>query len=112
MRRGGNAAATDYAVRFILEYYLADVDNQFPTPPLTYAMTKTWNAAGSRQWYHFIAGNATALDMTGKKLSSVLKCRLYRDNTVANNLADKVAMLYVDFHYEVDAIGSNQEYIK
>lgn len=60
----------------------------------------------------YTAGNATALDMTGKTLSSVLKCRLYRDNTIANNLADKVAMLYVDFHYEVDAIGSAQEYIK
>jgi hypothetical protein len=98
------------AAQFILEYYFANVGEQFPASPSTYTMTKTW--AVDQQWYHLIAGNATALTSTGKTLSSILKCRLYRDNTVSNNLAGKVAFLYFDIHYEVDGFGSDGEYEK
>lgn len=98
------------ACQFIMEYYFANVGDVYPTPPLTYTMTKTWS--GSQQWYHLIALNATPITTTLKTISSVMKCRLYRDNTVSNNLAGKVALLYIDFHYEVDSFGSSQEYIK
>ena len=101
----------NFAVRFILEYYIANFDTQFPTPPSTYTMTYTWSNTDKR-WYHCIASNITPISMTGKEMSCVLKCRLYRDNTVANNYAERVTLLYFDIHYEVDMLGSHQQYIK
>jgi hypothetical protein len=45
-------------------------------------------------------------------LSSMLHCRLYRDNTVGNNFAGKLTFLEFDLHYEIDGFGSSQEWIK
>lgn len=104
------AGAGNRAAQFVLEYYWANVWDQFPASPSTHTMTKTWST--DQQWYHLIASNAAPLTATGKTLSSMLKCRLYRDNTVANNLAGKVALLYIDFHVEIDALGSREEYSK
>jgi hypothetical protein len=100
----------DKAAQFILEYYWANVDGTFPASPSNYTMTKTWN--GDKQWAHMIALNASGLSTSGKTLSSILKCRLYRDNTVTDNLQGKVTFLYFDIHYEADSLGSRQEYIK
>jgi len=98
------------AVRFILEYYWASLHEEFTTGS-SHAMSYTWT--GSNQWVHLIADDESGdLDTSGKGLSSIMKCRLYRDNTVANNLAGKVTFLYFDVHYEVDSFGSSQEFIK
>lgn len=100
----------DKAVQFILEYYAANVDAQFPASPANFTMTKTWN--GNKQFYHLLAGNESGLSLEGWTLSNVLKCRLYRDNAVANNYADPVTFLYFDIHVEIDAFGSASEYAK
>ncbi len=103
----------DYAVQFILKFYQADVNGAFGSVG-TYTMTKTftYNFDNEFQWYHLIASNLTALDQTGFGISNFLVCRLYRDNTVADNFPGKVTLLGFDYHYEVDAFGSDQEYIK
>lgn len=98
------------AARFVLEFYAANVDAQFPASPAQYIMTKTWST--NQQYYHLIASNATPLTVSGWTLSSILKCRLYRDNTVSNNYANPVTLLYFDIHVEVDALGSATEYNK
>lgn len=99
------------AAKFIFEYYIANVNGTYPASPATFPVTKTWT--DSNQWKHLIAGGDSAgIDMTGYTLSSILKVRMYRDNTVTNNLADKVALLYIDIHYEIDALGSDSEYGK
>lgn len=96
--------------KFILEYYAANVDAQFPASPSTYEMTKTW--AVNQQWYHLIAGNNTGLTISGWTLSNVLKVRLYRDNTVDGNYAAAVGFLYFDIHVEINTLGSDEEYVK
>ncbi len=96
--------------QFQLECYNADVGDTFPAVAASYEMSTTWTT--DKQWAHLIAGNDQALAMTGLELSSILKCRLYRDNTVGGNYANKVSLLYFDIHYEVDAFGSDEEYIK
>ena len=45
-------------------------------------------------------------------MADQLKCRLYRDNTVTNNIASAVTFLYFDIHVEIDSLGSSEEYIK
>lgn len=50
---------------------------------------------------------------TGKGLSSVLICRLYREGTVTNDTySGDAALLSVDFHYQIDSFGSSQEFVK
>lgn len=104
------AGAASNAAQFILSYFVANVDVQFPTPASTYTMTKTWS--GDKSWYHYIAGNAAPITMSGITLSSIIKCRLYRDNTVGDNFGAALSFLYFDIHYEADGFGSAQEYIK
>lgn len=101
--------AAPYAVQFILEYYWANIEQQFPALAGSYTMTYTGNAA---QWFHIVATNPQSLLSGNKTISSVLKCRLYRDNTVVNNLPGRVALLYVDFHYQGNSLGSGLEYLK
>lgn len=99
------------AARFVMELFTASPFEDFPGAVATYTMTYTW--AGGRQWAHLIANNAAGLSMTGKTVSTVSMCRLYRDNTVPNNFAGKLTMLYVDVHYKIDRpYGSRQEYVK
>jgi len=103
--------ASVQAVRFILDFYWGNIDEPFPTGSSTFAMEYTWT--GSFQWKHLIAEHVgTDLSGAGKGFSSIMKCRLYRDNTITNNLAGKATLLYFDIHYEVDAFGSSQEYVK
>lgn len=53
--------------------------------------------------------NFAALTGTGKTISSVLICRIFRDATSAggtDDYTDEVGLLEVDFHYEIDTAGS------
>lgn len=93
-------------VSFILDCFDAAIDGTFPASSTTYTMTKSWTNSG--QWKHLLASRATAYTgLTGKGISAVQKCRLFRDNTVTGNLAGKVSLLYLDIHYRTDAMGSS-----
>jgi len=45
-------------------------------------------------------------------VSSMLICSLTRDVSVANNYDDAVYVMEVDFHFQIDTIGSRQEAVK
>jgi hypothetical protein len=49
---------------------------------------------------------------SGKTLSSMLICSLSRDVAVADDYGDDAYLIEVDFHYEIDTMGSRQEFIK
>ena len=53
------------------------------------------------------------LTATGKKISSILICRIWRDSS---NPADTYnaysGLLFIDFHYQLDTFGSREEYVK
>jgi hypothetical protein len=62
---------------------------------------------------HHKAVNATGIDGTGKTLSSMIICRLYRDVSDANDTyASDAFLLEIDFHYEIDTVGSRTELTK
>jgi len=53
------------------------------------------------------------IDGTGMKISSVMRCRLYRDGAnAADTFTGKVYLGDIDAHYEVDSDGSRQIWIK
>lgn len=58
------------------------------------------------------AANA-GIDGTGKKISSILICRLWRNSSNTNDTYNYDAgVLFMDFHIEVDGYGSHSPYIK
>lgn len=96
--------------KFNLEYYWTNIDNSFPASTSAYSMTKTWGT--DQQWYHLVASGVTPMTSSGMEMSSILKCRLYRDNSIDGNFPGKVTILYFDLHYEIDSLGSREEYNK
>ncbi len=58
------------------------------------------------------SGN-TGIDGAGKKISSILICRIWRNSSDANDTYNADAgVLFLDFHIQIDGYGSHQEYIK
>lgn len=55
----------------------------------------------------------TGIDGTGKKISSILICRIWRNSADVNDTYNADAgVLFLDFHIQIDGYGSHQEYIK
>jgi hypothetical protein len=92
-----------------LEYSWANDSAAFGAPT-----TITASQAGSgTAWQHQrIAFESNAgIAGTGKTLSSILMCRLYRD--AATDAYDNDAFLIsFDIHYEIDGFGSDEEAVK
>jgi hypothetical protein len=58
---------------------------------------------------HQIATNATGISGSGKKISSILLIKLYRNDNVA---IGNVLAFQFDIHMEINSMGSRQQYIK
>lgn len=91
-------------VRWALEYTWANVDEVFGAST-TLNMDGT---VGTTDTSKHTMTASTTLAGTGKTISSVMVCRLYRDTSVAGNYADKAFLVAFDVHYEIDQLGSNQ----
>lgn len=62
---------------------------------------------------HTITELGSGITGTGKTISSILMCRLYRNGVDANdNYTGDAALLSIDFHYEIDTFGSREQFIK
>lgn len=60
-----------------------------------------------------LTNSNTGIDGTGKKISSILICRIWRNSSDANDTYNADAgVLFMDFHIQIDGYGSHQEYIK
>jgi len=99
-------------IRFSLEYTWANIGD-------TFGATATLNldsdafVPNTSLWKHLLCKNATGIDGTGKTLSSMLVCRLFRDPADAvDTYPQDVAFLQFDIHYEIDSMGSSSEYTK
>lgn len=58
------------------------------------------------------SGN-TGIDGTGKKISSILICRIWRDSGNSNDTyGSDAGLLFIDFHLQIDGYGSRAEYVK
>ncbi|MCX6290213.1 MAG: hypothetical protein NT126_00430 [Bacteroidetes bacterium] len=103
-------------VEWNLEYTWANYDATTPQvfPSIT---TSTVVATGPfTANTHLItpltASNA-GLSATGKKISSILICRIWRNSVSSNDTYNADAgVLFLDFHYQIDTFGSRAEYSK
>lgn len=99
------------SVVWALEYTWANAVNP---PGNTFGQTSivrgTQLVEAGSQYKQFIT-DLTPLDGTGKRLSSVLLCRLFREPTnVADTFAAGAIALSIDFHYLSNTWGSVAEY--
>jgi len=60
-------------------------------------------------WKHNIA-EGSPVSMTGKTVSTIMSCNVVRK--AGDTAAAKAHVHYIDYHYEVDSLGSDTEYSK
>lgn len=91
-----------------LEYTWANANNVFPSSTTLSVTTAAAGTAVTHQIASF-----SYIDGTGKKISSMLVCRLYREGGNAQDTYNADAgLLEIDFHFEIDSFGSRVEFIK
>lgn len=90
-------------------YSWAKIGEVFPDPT---TITKTITLESNSQDKHLLHEISDTIDGSGKDgLSSILLCSLTRKGTT-DTYASSVYLLALDFHIEMDTIGSKEEYIK
>lgn len=92
---------------FKLDYSWHNIGAAIPAfTTLTMATTVVTYTSGS---IHQIATSTSGIAGTGKTISSILACKLYRDDNTVNG---DVLVYQMDIHILSDSHGSRQEYIK
>ncbi|NEW79052.1 MAG: hypothetical protein GZ086_06415 [Gelidibacter sp.] len=101
-----------------LEYVWTNVNTVFPiNTTIVYGESIAPVGSGDTSvtaYKHYITPLA-AISGSGNTLSSVLVCRIFRDASNSGTVdaySSDAGLLEIDFHYEIDAAGSRQEYIK
>ncbi len=98
-------------VKWGLEYTIANLsDATFLVSTMIY--TNTIDVQDESQYQSIYTSIGAGIDMTGKTISCIMIGRLFRDTSVANDFAPDAYGLEIDFHYEIDTVGSRQELIK
>jgi hypothetical protein len=100
-----------------LEYSVAKIGTTFPDSTIIYGDTATPNEdLIANRHYLTEIGDGSGISMTGvDSVSPMILCRIFRDATGAggtDDYDDDAALLEIDFHYEIDALGSRDEYTK
>jgi hypothetical protein len=96
---------------FVLTYTWMNIDDAGAAPATAYTMD-TLAAGSPANGDHWILQHATndGIAGTGKTISSILVCTLHR---TADSTPDADVLVYeIDFHYEIDSLGSATEYVK
>ena len=89
-----------------LECSTAPLNGTFPATSFSTVTT----GAGGTQYKHQVASLSPDISGSGLGISSVLLCRLYRNGpSGSDTFAGDAALLEIDFHYQMDSIGSANE---
>lgn len=94
-------------VTWKLEYTIADFNGTFGN---TSTITMQDPGDGTINKHQKTASGT--IDGSGCGISCMLICRLYRDVSDGDDFVGDAALLEVDFHFEIDTIGSRQESTK
>lgn len=101
------------AVEWTMNYSWVNVGAVTPSEATVSGYTTVQGDSSLVQGKHYITPLGSGLSGTGKTLSSMLVCRIYRNGGAGNdNYPSTAALLEIDFHYEVDAFGSKDPFDK
>lgn len=96
-----------------LEYTVIPIGGNFPTTSILTSNTiiaSIGTPAGTGQ--HLITPLG-AISGAGVDISTIIVCRLFRQVTNTNDtFANEVGLLSMDFHYEIDGVGSHSAFVK
>jgi len=96
-----------------LEYTWANIGGVFPDTQIVYGDVNNLSEDLIAE-KHYITEIGT-LSAIGKTFSSMILCRIFRDATSASgtdDYTDDAGLIEIDFHYKIDSLGSDEEYIK
>ncbi|MCF8368567.1 MAG: LamG domain-containing protein [Bacteroidales bacterium] len=96
-----------------LEYTWSNIGTVFPNTTTIYSDTTIFNEPIVKA-KHYLTKLPT-ISGSGKTLSSMIQCRVFRDASGKGGTdayTGKAGLLEIDFHYQVDALGSDEEFIK
>jgi hypothetical protein len=107
------AGTAGQVVRWGLEYSKSAIGGTFSTTTTTvYGTTIVGGGAITTANAHLLTDFAS-IDMTGDTISTVLVCRLFRNSSdAADTYTGTAGLLYIDWHVELDAMGSKTELAK
>jgi hypothetical protein len=102
-----------HVVRWGIEYSKAKIGDTFSSSPTTvYGTTIAGGGDITTQYEHMLT-DFDAISMTGDTISTVIFCRLFRDSANAGDTYTGTAgLLYIDWHYQIDSMGSKTELAK
>lgn len=93
-----------------IEYIWHNITDSITTSTIVETTIPT--GVNSSYQHQLVELGSTDIDGTGKTLSSLFMCRIYRFAALTDNYAGGVIITDFDIHFEMDAIGSDQEYVK
>jgi hypothetical protein len=100
----GKTSGTVGNVEWALEFVWANVSDNFPTSVTT---NTGYTPISSYVKYKHMLTSLGDIDATGKTLSSMLLCRVYRKAGSSNDtFTEDAGLLQIDFHYQIDSDGS------
>jgi len=112
--RPGDAAPGANRVVWGIEYQWVNIaeNHAVSNPPISTGSI-TINLNGTLDAGEHAITPIGTISGTGKTLSSVLVCRVFRNGGASDdNYTGKAALLSIDFHYQIDSFGSSSEYVK
>ncbi|WP_338357482.1 hypothetical protein [Yeosuana marina] len=103
-------------IEWNLDYTWVNYDSDTPLAFPAKVTSTVVAAGGFTENTHMItaltAGNG-GLDGDGKKISSILICRLWRNSGDSQDTyEDDAGLLSLDFHYQIDTVGSREPFAK
>lgn len=102
------------AVCWALEYTWAGIGDVFGNTTIIYGNTTSAGDATKTALKHYLT-SIGEIAPTATGVSSMLLCRVYRDATgglATDDYNADAVLLEVDFHIEIDTLGSREEYTK
>ena len=108
------AAATAQRPVWGLEYNWADIGQVFGNTTIAYTTGLVPNDVNLVKYKHYISPFAGITPTTNQdEISAILMCRLFRySGNASDTYTNTCGLLYVDFHYEIDTLGSRTEFTK
>lgn len=101
--------------RWGLQYAWTNIGDLFPAYTTIYGTTRIQGQTGDlvKSTQYLTPLGTAGISGTGKTISSMLICRVFRDGDHADDTFPGLAgALEVDFHYERNTLGSRSEYTK
>ena len=106
------AGTAGQVVGWGLEYSKSSIGGTFPAPTTIYGTTLAGGGDITVADEHLIS-DFPSIDMTGDTISTIMVCRLFRNSSdAADTYTGTAGLLYIDWHYERNSLGSREEYVK